>query len=210
MDEFCKTIDIESIKAGGHSPAKYRELYKAIGLICRNDAFQRNVDIAKIVLGVDPTYTYLFSGGVMYDVGVAKLVVKNLRYQFHFHQSVVDHAEFVEFVFRENPYYARFVVPGPCVDQLFTPQFLEFVMGQVRSMLFSHDVIVSIPVAKRRMYAVKKLREREGFRELIFEDRGNIVSRLPTVLKQHTAAYLGLVTSERWLQVLRLIQTGIY
>ena len=210
MDEFRKGIDLEVLTISGHGPAKCREVHKAIGLICRTQAFQRNVDIAKIILNIDPTYTYIFSGDVMYNVDVAKLVVKHLRYQFHFHQSVVDHPEFVEFVFRENPYYARFVVPGPCVDQVFTPQFLEFVMGQVRSMLFSHEVIVYIPVVKRRIYADRKLREREGFRELIFEDRGNIVSRLPAVLKQQVALHLGLVTSARWLQVLRLIEHGIY
>ena len=208
MDEFCKEIDVELIKESG--PAKYREVRKAVGLICRTHAFQRNVEIAKVILTVDWTYTYLFAGDVMYNVDVAKLVVKHLMYEYHFHQSVVDHPEFVEFVFRENPYYARFVVPGPCVDQVFTPQFLEFVMEQVRSMRFSHEVIVSIPVVKRRMYANRKLRECEGFRELIFEDRGNIVSRLPIVLKQHTAAYIGLVTSARWLQVLKLIEHGIY
>lgn len=208
MEDFCKSIDLKALKRC--IPENGEEMYRAIWLICQRPVFQKNVEIAKLILSVDPSYVYLFNGPVLYDVEVAKLVVKPLRYPFHFPKSVVDHPEFVEFVFRENPYYARFVAPGPCVDQVFTPQFLEFVMGQVRSMRFSHEVIRSIPVVKRRVYAHMKLRERDAFHELIFEDRGNIVSRLPAVLKQQVAAHLGLVTSARWRQVLCLIENGIY
>ena len=210
MDDFCNKIDVELIKVSGHTPAKYQEVRRAVGLICQTPSFQLDVEIAKIILNVDPTYLYLFGGEVMYDLDVAKSVVKHLMYKFHFHKSVVDHPAFIEFVFRENPSYARFIAQGPCVDRVFTPQFLEFVMGRVRTMRYPHEVIMSVPVVKRRIYATRKLREREAFHELIFEGRRNIVSRLPTVMKQQVATYLGLVTSERWLQVLRLIEHGIY
>ena len=117
---------------------------------------------------------------------------------------------FIEFVFREAPHYAEHMVPNIVMVNTFTPTLMEHVMTQVRTMVYSEKMITYLPLVKRRLYAHHKIREREAFHLLLFEDRRNIVSRLPIVLKREVAVFLGLVTSERWLNVLTLVNTLVY
>jgi hypothetical protein len=172
---------------------------------------KKSVPVMLHLTAYDPTSVGVFD---LSDFAMVKAAVKQFRVAPHVAGSLPDEINhnpaFVEFVFREAPHFAPYVHPSQACNDVFTPTFMEHVMTQIRTMVYSEKIIKYVPLVKRRLYAHHKLNERESFHQLLFEDRRNIVSRLPSELKREVAGFLGLVTSERWLNVLTLVNKQVY
>lgn len=183
-------------------------------LACRHvqqhPSLRRNVEVMLSITAFSPKAIRMFD---LSDLTLVKAAVK----QFPLASYIVGHIpyqvnknpEFIEFVYREAPHYAKFIEPSQALMKTFTPKLMEHVMNKIHTMVYSQQMMMYLPLVQRRMYAHHRVRERQGFHMLMFEGP-NVVSRLPTELKRAVADYLGLVKSRRWLQVLELVNRQLY
>jgi len=199
MDAFRTLIKVDALKP--HNA----EMLRACKLINENPSLQKNVEIAACILRIDAWKRWLFEDEVCYDLTVVKILMEHEMVP----PQVLKDPAIIDYVFRENPGYVRHLPRGRLI-RAFTPTLLEHVMEKIRTMVYSQKLLKDIPVIVRRTYAHHKIRERSSFLELVFENRTNLVSRLPVELKKEVAGFLGLVVSQRWLDVLHLVQRQIY
>ena len=204
MDHFSSLFHIDAL-------ANNKEAMTNACFLIQNTPLRKDPHVALCILQIDPSKIDVFDKCILHNLEVAKLIVRHLNVHVdRLPDPVLRNAEFIDFVFREAPYYSNYLPFGAALTKAFTPALLEHVMAKVRTKIYSHKVLKRIPRKVRRPYATDKIKERTAFHVLLFEDRKNVVARLPVELKQHTAAFLGLVTSAQWLTVLGLIHRRIY
>ena len=204
MDHFSSFFHIDAL-------ANNKEAMTNACFLIQNTPLRKDPHVALCILQIDPSKIDVFDKCILHNLEVAKLIVRHLNVHVdRLPDPILRNAEFIDFVFKEAPYYAHYLPFGAALTKAFTPALLEHVMAKVRTKIYSHKVLKRIPRKVRRPYASTKIKERTSFHILLFEDRKNVVARLPVELKQHTAVFLGLVTSAQWLTVLTLIHRRIY
>ena len=178
--------------------------------IRQHPTLRRNIEVMLNITSYHPKLVRIFD---LTDLLLVKEAVKQFRLApyivGYLSYPITKNPEFIEFVFREAPHYAKYIDPSQELMKTFTPKLMEHVMNKIHTMAYSQQMMMYLPLVQRRMYAHHKVREREGFHMLLFKGK-NVVSRLPSELKQEVANYLGLVKSRRWLQILELVNRQVY
>jgi hypothetical protein len=203
METFRTMVDLNEL-------TNKEELERAVLHILLNPVFQKDIEIATCILSIDPWQLFAFDESIKSNMSIAKLLIQRPTFNVTFDRSLTTQREFIDYVFRERPHYARKLPRGTHMIQAFSPELTEYVMHKICTRVYSHKILKFVPVWVKRIYAHDKLREKDSFQRLLFEDKTNIVTRLPSELKRQVADFLGLVVSNRWACILTCIQRQIY